>query len=275
MCTVLGVSSQAFYGYLKAPKTKRQQAAETLDAVVVDVFHKHRGRYGSRRVQAVLKQEHSMDIGIRRIEESLVRQGLFATAPKKFVVTTQADEAYEHPANELARDFTATRPNERWVTDITYCSTFEGWLYLAAIIDLYSRKIVGWSIGPDLDTSLPMRALQMALAQRDSSMPLLHHSDRGCQYTSDLYTKALKKSDITISMSRRGNCWDNAVAESFFATIKKELVHCQDWTTRAELEAAIFQYVEVYYNRKRLHSSLGYRSPLQAEQEFLINRQAA
>jgi putative transposase len=268
LCKFLGVSRQGFYEFQRKPQTKRAQASRELDGEVLRVFEKHRGRYGVPRVRETLKQEHNLRVGKRRIEESMVRQGLFAKKKRKFVVTTKADEAYAHPPNVLAREFVAARPNERWVTDITYLRTAEGWLYLAAIIDLCTRKVVGWSLGSELDTSLAVRALDMALAQRTSKEPLLHHSDRGCQYTSVLYMGLLDAAGVEVSMSRKGDCWDNAVAESFFATIKKELVHRQEWATRAELELAVFAYIEAYYNRRRLHSSLGYRTPSQVEQTF-------
>ena len=205
----------------------------------------------------------------------MARQGLFASKPKKFVVTTLADETYAHPANTLARDFAATRPDERWVTDITYLWSPDGWVYLAAILDLFSRKVVGWSLGRSIDTALALRALDMALAQREGNDALLHHSDRGCQYTSDAYTARLRDEGITISMSRRGNCWDNSVAESFFATLKKELVYRTTWRSAGELERAVFEYIEAYYNPRRLHSSVGYRTPNQVEDDFLNNRHAA
>ncbi len=275
LCSVLGVSRQGFHAFLREPTSKRERAANALDTVVLQVFGEHQGRYGSPRVLEALKQEHALSVGKRRVEESMQRQGLFASKPRKFVVTTKADETYTHPPNILARDFTATRPDERWVTDITYLPSTDGWVYLAAILDLCTRKVVGWSMSDSLSTDLPLSALHMALAKRVTDLPLLHHSDRGCQYTSASYMDALKSQNITISMSRKGNCWDNAVAESFFATIKKELVHRKVWKTRDELESAVFEYIEAYYNRRRLHSALGYRTPSQVENEFLRHQQAA
>jgi putative transposase len=275
LCRVLAVTRQGFYRHLANPQGKRGAASKEVDGVVRRIFETHKGCYGSPRIHAAVRQEARMVIGKRRVEKSMVRQGLFASKPRRFVVTTCADEGFLHPRNLLARDFSATRPNQRWVTDITYLSSKEGWVYLAAILDLQSRKVVGWSLGPNLDTSLAMRALTMALGQRTSTDPLLHHSDRGCQYTSEAYLSALKAQRIEVSMSRKGNCWDNAVAESFFATLKKELIYRHTWNTRHELEHAVFEYIEAYYNRIRLHSALGYRSPAQAEKDFLNTQQAA
>jgi len=176
-----------------------------------------------------------------------------------------------HPVapNELNRDFKAKRPNERWVTDITYVWTEEGWAYLAVIIDLFSRAVVGWALDATLATSLPETALRSAFRQRRPAVGLMHHSDRGCQYTSASYRDLLSSHGITVSMSRRGNCWDNAVAESFFATLKIELVHRRRWETRLQLRNAVFEYINVFYNRRRLHSSLDYKTPAEVEQEYV------
>jgi transposase InsO family protein len=167
----------------------------------------------------------------------------------------------------LDRKFSATAPNQSWVTDITYIWTDEGWCYLAAILDLFSRTVVGWALDTTLSTDLAMRALQSAVERRRPER-LMHHSDRGCQYTSEAYRSALRDAGIEVSMSRKGNCWDNAVAESFFSTLKNELIHRRHWSTRLELQAAVFDYIEVFYNRKRLHSTLGFKTPAQIETEF-------
>jgi transposase InsO family protein len=168
----------------------------------------------------------------------------------------------------LARNFNATRPNQRWVTDITYVWTDEGWAYLAVILDLYSRAVVGWAIDATLATSLPLAALSNALRRRGPKAGLLHHSDRGCQYTSAQYRRALRDVGVVVSMSRKGNCWDNAVAESFFSTLKNELVSRKSWRNRAELHDAVFEYVEIFYNRKRLHSTLNYKTPAEVEKTY-------
>ena len=171
-------------------------------------------------------------------------------------------------ANILNRDFAASRPNQRWVTDITYIPTNEGWCYLAAVIDLYSRAVVGWAIDASADAQLALRALDMALKRRSPSSDLLHHSDRGCQYTSSEYQRRLAEHGVTVSWSRKGNCWDNAVAESFFATLKKDLVYKRRWATRNEVRREVFSYIEIFYNRRRLHSTLKYRTPIEIEADY-------
>jgi transposase InsO family protein len=169
--------------------------------------------------------------------------------------------------NLLNRQFAASRPNERWVTDITYIWTNEGWCYLAAILDLFSRRVVGWALEATLNTSLPLRALDEAIRRRAPTPGLRHHSDRGCQYTSHDYRAKLTELGIEVSMSRRGNCWDNAVAESFFATLKTELIYGRSWNSRSEVRSAVFEYIEIFYNRQRLHSTLDYKTPHQVEAE--------
>jgi len=202
------------------------------------------------------------------VAQSMQTQGIQGRARKRFKITTVADALYTHPPNTLDRDFSATKPNERWVTDITYIWTNEGWCYLSAILDLFSRRVVGWALGTTLDTSLPLEALDMGLSLRRPTAGLLHHSDRGCQYTSSEYQRALLKRGIAVSMSRKGNCWDNAVAESFFSTLKTELIHRRSWATRAQLRIAVLDYIESFYNRKRIHSSISYKTPAQFEADF-------
>lgn len=277
LCRVLEVTPQGYYRYLADPVGKRAAKRAARDKVVAEIFDAHEGRYGGPRVLRALRDEYGLPASKTQVEDSMQRLGLRAARPRAFVVTTRADESAAHAPNLLARDFTATQPNERWVTDISYLGTREGWVYLAVILDLYSRKVVGWSMGDTLETTLPLRALDMALAQRSKvqNVALMHHSDRGCQYTSTAYAERLRAEGIDVSMSRKGNCWDNAVAESFFATLKKELVYRQSWPTKSELETAVFEYIEVYYNRKRMHSALGYRTPEQVESEFTSRRHAA
>ena len=196
--------------------------------------------------------------------------GLTARSPRRWRVTTAANPSHPIEPNVLARDFTAQRPNERWVTDISYVWTDEGWMYLAVIVDLFSRAVVGWALDTTLTAALPLAALNMAVRRRRPANGLLHHSDRGCQYTSREYRGALRALGVSVSMSRRGNCWDNAVAESFFATLKTELVYRRRWSTRFELREQVFEYIEVFYNRRRLHSSIGYKTPAQVEGEWAL-----
>jgi len=196
--------------------------------------------------------------------------GIRAVNRRRSRVTTTSSPLHQAAENHLARDFTASRPDERWVTDISYIWTGEGWSYLAIILDLFSRGVVGWALDTTLSTQLPLVALDMAIRRRHPGNGLLHHSDRGCQYTSAEYRGVLEKLGVTISMSRKGNCWDNAVAESFFATLKKELIYRRTWATRVELRDAVFDYIEVFYNRHRLHSSIGYKTPAMVERQYAL-----
>jgi transposase InsO family protein len=232
-----------------------------------------RGTYGSPRVLEALRRE-GIRVGKRRIERLLRSLGLRARTQRRWRTTTQRDPRHQVVENLLQRDFTATKPNERWVTDISYIWTDEGWCYLAVILDLFSRAVVGWALDTTLTTRLPLAALDMAIRRRKPEAGLLHHSDRGCQYTSEQYRDVLSRLGITVSMSRKGNCWDNAVAESFFATLKNELVYRRSWPTRSELRAALFEYIEVFYNRRRLHSSVGFKPPAEVESDYALTAAA-
>lgn len=271
LCRTLEVSRQGYYAYVKRPASPRVTRDAELQEHVRAAFRGSKGRYGSPRVRRQLRDE-GLPASKRRIERIMRALGLSARPQRRWrVTTTQVDRSSPVAANVLNRDFTATRPNERWVTDITYVWTDEGWCYLAVILDLFSRAVVGWALAPSLSTELAMTALRMALQRRRPEAGLLHHSDRGCQYTSFEYRTALAQHVVTVSMSRKGNCWDNAVAESFFATLKNELVYRRSWPTRLELRAAVFEYVEVFYNRRRLHSSLGYKTPSEIEKLYAAN----
>ena len=267
MCRTLGVTRQGYYQSDSIERAERVVRDAELVALVRTIFERSKGRYGSPRVHADLRRE-GVHVSRRRVERTMHGLGLVARRPRRFVVTTRADASHRVAPNVLARDFTASRPDQRWVTDITYIWTDEGWAYLAVILDLFSRRVVGWSLSATLSTTLPLAALQDALRRRRPADDLLHHSDRGCQYTSEEYRRQLAARGITASMSRKGNCWDNAVAESFFATLKAELVRLTRWTTRAELRSAVFEYIEAFYNRRRLHSALGYKTPAEVEQQL-------
>ena len=267
MCRLFEVSRQGYYAYLKALRSPRLADELSLQAKIRAIHSAAEGRYGSPRVHEQLQRE-GIHVGKRRVEASMRALGICGVSRRRHKVTTRANPAHPVEANHLARDFTATRPNERWVTDITYIWTDEGWAYLAAILDLYSRAVVGWALSTSLSTELPLSALDRALRRRCPDAGLMHHSDRGCQYTSADYRGALEQAGITVSMSRRGNCWDNAVAESFFATLKTELVYRQSWPTRTGLRAALFEYIEVFYNRRRLHSTLDYKTPAEIETTY-------
>jgi transposase InsO family protein len=267
MCCLFEVSRQGYYAYANRPPSGRVVAEAELCVTIREIFSESDERYGSPRVLRELRKRGKR-VGKRRVERAMRGMGLTPPTPRRHCLTTTRDLSHPVAPNELARDFTARRPNERWVTDITYVWTEEGWAYLAAILDLFSRSVVGWAISASLSAQLPLTALEAALRRRQPNAGLLHHSDRGCQYTSACYRDALAAHDITVSMSRKGNCWDNAAAESFFATLKNELIHRRRWQTRLELHNAVFEYIEVFYNRRRLHSSLDYKTPAEVEEDY-------
>lgn len=269
LCRLLGVTRQGYYAYAARPPSQRFIADGKLCERIRALHDESRGTYGSPRVRAALRNE-GCSVSKTRVERTMRGLGLCGRTPRRWRQTTRANPAHQVAANRLARDFTAERPDQRWVTDISYVWTDEGWSYLAVVLDLFSRAVVGWSLDTTLTTRLPLNALNAALKSRRPAAGLLHHSDRGCQYTSDDYRRELKKHGIEVSMSRRGNCWDNAVAESFFATLKTELVFRQRWSRRIELREAVFEFIEVFYNRQRLHSSLDYKTPAQVEAEFAL-----
>lgn len=231
-------------------------------------FRAHQGRYGSPRLHVELR-EQGRCISRKRVARLMREGGLCAKRKRRRIVTTRRDASHPVAPNLLNRDFTATEPNKKWVSDITYIPTAQGWLYLAVILDLSSRIVVGWSMSGNCDEELVERALDMALARRRPTAGLLHHSDRGCQYTSRAYRLHLEQSGVLVSMSRKGNGWDNAAMESFFGTLKEECVGSSIYPSHEEARLALFTYLEVYYNRIRRHSTLGYVSPLTYEQRDL------
>lgn len=264
MCQVLQVSTSGYYDWHKRQPSQRERANDALLTEIRVVYEDSRCTYGSPRVHAALQQA-GIGCGRHRVARLMRKNGLqVCQKRRKRPITTQRGPG-PVAANILNRDFVAARPNEKWVTDITYIDTLEGWLYLAAILDLFSRKVVGWAMADHLKSSLAERALQMALSQRPSDARLLHHSDQGCQFTSGPYQALLNQPGITVSMSRTGNCYDNAVAESFFGTLKSECATAP-FATHQLARTTIFEYIEVRYNRRRLHSYLGYLSPVQFEQ---------
>jgi transposase InsO family protein len=265
LCRVLRVSRSGFYAWIRRKPSSRDLKDEQLRPKIVEAFKKGRGTYGSPRVKNDLVEQGYV-IGRRRVARLMRDLGLQGVCPRKFKVTTDSNHSNRIEPNVLDRDFAAEKPNEKWVTDITYIWTGEGWLYLAAVMDLYSRRIVGWSTADHMETSLCLDALSMALKSRTNVRGLMHHSDRGSQYASDEYRKALASTGIECSMSRRGNCWDNAVAESFFGTIKNELIYRRPWLDRESARDAISEYIEVFYNRIRQHSTIGYMSPAKFEE---------
>jgi len=260
MCRQLGVSRSGYYAWRGRVPSATARETEALGKEVQVVFGAHKGRYGSPRVLLDLKGQGRCT-GRKRIARIMRQRGLFARSPKRFRRTTDSNHSFPIADNLLGRKFTTVAPNEAWVTDITYIWTREGWLYLSAILDLYSRAVVGWAVSQNIDTTLCLKALEMAVARRRPKAGLLHHSDRGAQYASHDYQDALTRYGMVCSMSRRGDCWDNAVAESFWATLKAELQQDLAGASRSEARRILFEYVESFYNLRRRHSSSGNCSP--------------
>jgi len=265
LCRVLQVSRSGYYAWHKRPAATRSRQDQSLALEVAAIHAESRGRYGSPRVHAELR-ERGQRIARKRVARLMRAAGLRGRERRRFRRTTDSKHRMAIKGNLLARRFAVLAPNTCWVTDITYLWTLEGWLYLAVVLDLFSRRAIGWALSERLERGLALDALTMALKQRQPSSGLLHHSDRGSQYASHEYQQLLAQHGILSSMSRSGNCWDNAVAESFFATLKLELVYQTRWSTRAEARSAVFEYIELFYNRQRRHSALGYLCPSQFEQ---------
>ena len=273
MCRCLTVSCSGFYAWLKRPPSERAKRDSRLAEKIRVAHNKSRKTYGSPRIHHELVAGGE-GVGHKRVERIMRENGIVARFPRRRCTTTVRDEADAVAENILNRKFTTTAPNKVWVGDITYIQTREGWLYLAVIIDLFSRRVVGWSMADHLRTELPLAALEMAIGNREFQGDLIHHSDRGCQYTSGAYQKVLRRSGITSSMSRAGNCHDNAVAESFNGTAKTELFFDLPIpATRAAARVAIEDYIELFYNRERRHSTIGFVSP--AEFEACYHQRAA
>jgi transposase InsO family protein len=259
------VSRRGYYDWLNRPPSARTLANTALLAQIRSLFHQYREVYGAPRIHRALLAQ-GVPCGLHRVARLMRENGLLPKTIRKFRITTDSRKS-RHPAdNLLDRDFDAQRPNEKWVTDVTYIPTREGWLFLATVLDLYSRKIVGWSMAERLTSDLAQRALQSAIDARQPSPGLLVHSDRGKEYYAGEYQQLLRNHGLVFSMSRRGDCYDNAVMESFFHSLKVEEVHHRDFRTRDEARAVLFDYIELFYNRQRLHSSIGYSSPVEFEE---------
>jgi transposase InsO family protein len=265
MCRILGVSESGFYAWRKRPACRRKREDAQLSSRIRQVFSTHRERYGSPRIHAELRHQ-GMRCSRKRVARLMREAQLHAKGKRRRMVTTRRDVSHPVAPNLLDRDFTATEPNKKWVTDMTYVPTTQGWLYLAVILDLYSRFVVGWSMSAHCDEELVASAFHMAVCRRRPQAGLLHHSDRGSQYTSRAYRLLLEQAGMSVSMSRKGNCWDNAAMESFFGTLKEECVGHIIYPSHEEARRSLFEYLEVYYNRQRRHSTLGYVSPLIYEQ---------
>ena len=265
MCLVLGVSRSGYYAWRERLPSAREQANTMLLAEIHAAYQFSRKTYGSPRIHVYL-QRKGVVCGRNRVARLMRMHGIVARrASRRHPQTTQQRLGARTAPNLLQREFSAEEPNRKWVSDITYIDTAEGWLYLASILDLYSRRVVGWAMAEKIDVGLVEKAWLMALGSRRPRAGLLHHSDRGSQYTSDTYQSRLKDLDCQVSMSRTGNCYDNAVMESFFATLKTECAYAQ-FASKAEARTAIFEFIEGWYNRQRLHSALDYFSPEQFEQ---------
>lgn len=277
MCRALRVSRSGFYDWAKRDPSERTREAQRLRLEIRSIHRKSRCTYGSPRVYRALRKQ-GIGCSRKRVERLMREDGIRAKKKRRFRVTTDSNHSRPVAPNLLKRRFSVEEVegvNQVWISDITYLPTREGWLYLAVVLDLASRRVVGWAMKDSLEATLATDAFQMALWSRRPARGLLHHSDRGVQYACEAYQAILAQHGITGSMSRKGDCYDNAVAESFFASLEWELIQDSDWHTHEEARRAVFDYVEVWYNRQRLHSSLGYRSPVEYEQQLALTPRVA
>lgn len=277
MCELLGVSPSGFYASVSRPPSRRERSNQQLRLEIRATHSVTHRRYGAMKIWKHLNAQGKR-CGHNRVGRLMREDGLRSKRPRRFRVTTQSAHQKPLTDNHLDRRFSVSAQqgiDRVWVADITYIPTREGWVYLAVVLDLASRRLVGWCADRSLDQTLAIRALEMAFVSRHPPPGLLHHSDRGLQYACDSYRRLLADHAGISSMSRAGNCWDNAVAESFFATLKTELVSDADWQTRSSARRALFEYIEVWYNNERLHASLDYKTPAQYESEMLKKLKAA
>jgi transposase InsO family protein len=270
LCQTLGVSPAGYYAWRRRPRSAGEQRRDTLLGEIRSIHAEVKARYGSPRMAAELNAR-GLDCSENTVASLMKAHGIRAKRPRRFVRTTDSRHGLPVAENVLDRDFDPTEPNAAWCADITYIPTADGWLYLAVVEDLFSRKIVGWSMDATMTSRLAVDALEMAIRLRLPGEGLVAHSDRGSQYASEHYQGLLGKHGIVCSMSGVAQCWDNAPVESFFASLKRELVHDESYTTREQARASIFEYVEVFYNRVRRHSSLGYLSPEEFERSHYQN----
>ena len=264
MCSALQVSTSGYYAWIDRPESARAQANHQLLGQIRDAHRRSRCSYGSPRVTQELRAQGHC-VGENRVARLMQAAQIRAKSARKWRATTQSFHRLPVAQNTLDRGFSLAQPNRVWAGDISYVWTAQGWLYLAVMLDLHSRTVIGWAMGERLTAELALQALTMALRRRMPTSALLHHSDRGIQYASSDYQQLLADHGIVCSMSRKGNCWDNAVVESFFHTLKVELVHHRRYLTRDDARQEIFEWIEVFYNRQRRHSTLGYRSPAEFE----------
>jgi putative transposase len=267
MSRVLNVSRSGYYNFLRSEPSDREKANAALLVKIKKIHNESRQTYGSPRIHAALVTGGE-SCSRKRVCCLMKEAGVVAKMKKRFKVTTKVDAKAKAAPNLLKQDFTAESPNRRWVADITYIATAEGWLYAAAVLDLFSRRIVGLAMSERITTDLVLSALEQAIIRRKPAAGLLHHTDKGCQYTSSSFQQALKEYGIIASMSGTGNCYDNAAMESFFHTLKTEHIYFNNYNTREEAKQSIFEYVEVFYNRQRLHSALQYLPPSLFEKQW-------
>jgi putative transposase len=274
MCRMLEVSASGFHAWQRRPPSDRQLSDAWLLEKIRRIHAENRRVYGAPRVHAELRLAHGIRVGRKRVERLMIQDGLSGLIPKRRGRTTIRVPGVRVAEDLVDRQFRPAAPNTLWVADITYLRTWEGWLYLAAVQDAYSRRIVGWSMADHMRSDLVVDALQMALARRRPEAGLIHHSDQGSQFVSLAFGQAAAEAGIARSMGSRGVCWDNAVAETFFATLKKELVHRRSWPEREELRREVFDYIEIFYNATRRHSTLGMLSPARYEEEMISLKQS-
>lgn len=264
----LGVSPSGYYAWRGRPPSKRAAQDAQLSLCIRAIHRRYHGRYGRPRIYDELRDQGHR-VGARRVGRLMREQGLFGRMPKRFKKTTDSAHGLGYADNLVQQRFTVSGPNQLWVSDISYVRTWQGWLYVAVILDAFSRRVVGYAVDDHMRTELALEALQMAVRTRRPTGALVHHSDRGVQYASGAYQDALKAIGATCSMSGKGNCYDNAVAESFFSTLKQELIHRHRWPSKAGAKAAIGRYIDDFYNPQRRHSFVGNISPLDFELRFM------
>lgn len=271
MCRVLNLTRSGYYAWRERQGSRRAKENQVLSEQMVEIFEASRGTYGSPRMHEALLAR-GIEVGLNRVARLMAKLGIRARAKRKFKATTDSEHPFPIADNVLDREFKTAEPDQVWVADMTYIWTGEGWLYLAVIIDLFSRRVVGWSMADHMRTELVLTALEAALGHRQASPHgLMFHSDRGSQYASADYQVALQDAGIQGSMSRRANCWDNAVAESFFGTLKTELIYPRTFSDRAGAKTIIAEWIEVFYNRQRIHSTIGFLSPVQFEEKYWLS----
>ena len=268
MARVLGVSRSGYYDWRDRPVSRRAEANRRLLAEIRRIHGQARGVYGARKTWRALT-DAGIPCGRHRVARLRRLHGLEAKRRRRFKVTTHSRLGQWLAPNLVERHFTAAAPNRLWVGDVTFVATRQGWLYVAILLDVYARRIVGWAMGERINTALVLQALHMALQQRQPPVGLIHHTDRGAIYAADAYRTVLTQHGLHASMSRTGDCYDNAVAESFFSTLKNELTWGEDFHSRSEARTRVFEFIEVFYNRQRLHQSLGYRTPQAVEEQHV------